>query len=59
MRDVNSVGILVNKICECDGYRASCDVGPIKVGDIEMTFCNKKPSQPVEDLLVMVNIYFS
>ena len=55
IRDVNSAGVIVDKVCDCNGTTTvHCNVGPITVGDIELTFCNKKPSQPIDDLLFMV-----
>ncbi|KAK2140868.1 hypothetical protein LSH36_1224g00015 [Paralvinella palmiformis] len=53
MKEFTSVDLIINKTCDCDGSTVSCDVGPLNVGDIEVKFCNKTPSQPLENLLVM------
>jgi len=55
VKNVGTGQKIVNKGCRCGNAAAvGCNVGPILVGDIELTFCNKLDEQNEDSLLVLV-----
>ncbi|KAK2142695.1 hypothetical protein LSH36_922g00015 [Paralvinella palmiformis] len=54
VKNVGTGQKIVNKGCRCGNAAAvGCNVGPILVGDIELTFCNKLDEQNEDSLLVL------
>ncbi|KAK2142696.1 hypothetical protein LSH36_922g00017 [Paralvinella palmiformis] len=53
VKNLTTGEISKNDVCRCGDKTVACDLGPVNVRDIQLTFCNKLTDQNLDELFIL------
>jgi len=59
VKNLTTGEISKNDVCRCGDKTVACDLGPVNVRDIQLTFCNKLTDQNLDELFILVIIWIA